>query len=103
MKLWIDDVRLPPEDYIWYKEINPALRFIRANYKDIELIDFDHDAGEFRLNGKEDYIVILNELERLAHVHGFDFSHIVFRFHSANPAGVRNMRLIVQRNGWKVD
>lgn len=102
MKLWIDDIRpAPPGNYIWFKEINAALRFIRENAADIEIIDFDHDAGDFRRGGREDYIVILQEMQRLSRVHNISFSHINFRFHSANPVGVQNMRYILQDNGWK--
>ena len=102
MKLWIDDVRpAPPGNYIWFKEINAALRFIRENAADIEIIDFDHDAGDFRRGGREDYIVILQEMQRLTRFHKIDFSHIKFRLHSANPVGVQNMRYIIQDNGWR--
>ena len=63
MKLWIDDIRpAPPGNYIWFKEINAALRFIRENAADIEIIDFDHDAGDFRRGHRDDYIVILQEM-----------------------------------------
>ena len=102
MKLWIDDIRpAPPGDYLWFKDINAALRFIRANAAEIDLIDFDHDAGDFRRNGHEDYIVILREMQRLSRVHNMSFNHIRFRLHSANPVGVQNMRHILQDNGWK--
>ena len=101
MKLWIDDIRTPPDGYIWHKAINPALRFIRENYWLIDTIDFDHDAGEFRRGGKDDYIVILNEMERLSKRGIISCNHMSFRFHSMNPVGVQNMRAIIQRNGWK--
>ena len=101
MKLWIDDVRPAPEGYLLFKEINPALRFIRENIKLVTLIDLDHDAGDFRRGGKEDYIVILNELERLSRRDIISCDHVSFRFHSMNPVGVQNMRAIIQRNNWK--
>ena len=100
MKVWIDDVRYPPDGWIWYKEINPALRFIRENYQLIDTISFDHDAGGFR-RGNDDYIVILKEMERLYRRGLINCSHIKFRLHSANPVGVQNMRAIIQANGWK--
>ena len=100
MKLWIDDVRESPRDYAWIPGTNTALRFIRTHAADIELIDLDHDAGDYAKEGG-DYICILNELERLTRVHKMDFSHIKFRLHSANPVGVANMRAIIERNGWK--
>jgi hypothetical protein len=100
MKLWIDDVREAPRDHVWIAGTNIALRFIRAHAAEIELIDLDHDAGDYAEEGG-DYIRILNELERLTRVHKMDFSHIKFRLHSANPVGVANMRAIIERNGWK--
>ena len=101
MKLWIDDVRPAPDGYIWYKRTNDALRNIYYDYKDIELIDLDHDAGDYAKTGGGDYIEVLKELERLTRVHKMDFSHIKFRLHSANPVGVQNMRAILQDNNWR--
>lgn len=104
MKLFIDDVRNPPSDgngWVLYRAINPALRFIRENCNLIDTISLDHDAGDFRRGGKEDYIVILDELERLHRRGIINCSHINFRLHSANPVGVANMRAIIQANGWR--
>ena len=111
MKLWIDDVRPAPEGYIWLKSSNEALRFIVAHIDEIELIDLDHDAGDYANMGG-DYIRVLDELERKSHiitrVNGAEFHNcwhgrcqeIKFRLHSANPVGVQKMRSILQRNGW---
>ena len=101
MKIWVDDIREAPFGYIAFKEINPALRFIRENITQIEILDLDHDAGDFRRGGKEDYIVILNELERLSRRGIISCNHISFKFHSMNPVGVANMRAIIEKNGWK--
>ena len=59
----------------------------------IELIDLDHDAGEFASDGG-DYINILNWLEET----GRSYPICI---HSMNPAGVENMRRIIERNGWR--
>ena len=100
MKLWIDDVRQAPYDYVWLRSTNEALRFIHANYKDVEEISLDHDAGEWAHWGG-DFINVLKEMQRLSRRKGFDFSHIKFFLHSANPVGVQNMRAIIEDNGWK--
>ena len=114
MKLWIDDVRPAPEGYIWLKSTREALRFITAaeNRNEIELIDLDHDAGDYARDGG-DYIEVLRELERLSrkvtYVNSVAFHNywhglcqkITFRLHSMNPVGVQNMRAIIERNGWK--
>ena len=60
---------------------------------EIELIDIDHDAGDFFQDGG-DYIKILDWMEVTNRNYP---SHI----HSMNPVGIENMRRIIQRNGWR--
>lgn len=103
MKLWIDDVRNPPgtlsEGWIWITEVNAAKRYItimergaEKGHEGIELIDIDHDAGNFASEGG-DYIKLLDWLEETGR-------NYPIRIHSMNPVGVQNMRAIIQRNGW---
>ena len=95
MKLWIDDVRPAPEGYIWCKSTNEAIRQIkiaRKNNVHIDLLDIDHDAGEYVSDGG-DYIRVLDYLE-------FHLIGIPIRIHSMNPVGVENMRRIIRKNGW---
>lgn len=105
MKLWIDDVRPAPEGYVWCKSTNEALRTIVDNKDDIELIDLDHDAGDYACIGG-DFIIVLKELERLSRRPNNDYwrkrcKEIKFKLHSANVVGVMNMRAIIEHNGWK--
>ena len=100
MKLWIDDVRKPPEsfipEYIWVKTVYMAKEIIQIREEEnlpFELIDIDHDAGDF-VGAGGDYIRLLDWLEET----GRDYP---IRIHSMNPVGVANMRAIIQRNGWK--
>ena len=121
MKLWIDDVRPAPEGYVWCKSVNEAkqlistkelnasvyddeavytndmqeaFRFIRLrNLCYIELIDVDHDLGDYAADGG-DGIRLLDWLEATGR-------NYPIRIHSANPFGVANMRRIIERNGWK--
>ena len=108
MKLWIDDVRPAPEGYIGVRSVNEAKLMIEAfdftfimtrelgnnreaeNFR-IEVIDIDHDAGEF---GPPDYIKVLDWLEETGR-------NYPIRIHSMNPVGVANMRAIIQRNDWE--
>ena len=101
MKLWIDDVRPAPEGYRWCKTVNSAIQFIETHEalycngdvkETIELIDLDHDAGDYVCNGG-DYIRILDWLE-------FTNRNYPIRIHSMNPVGRENMRRIIQKNGW---
>lgn len=65
----------------------------RYGSKTLELIDIDHDAGEYvRFGG--DYIKLLDWLEATGRKYPI-------RIHSMNPVGVANMRRIIERNGWK--
>jgi hypothetical protein len=59
----------------------------------IELIDIDHDAGDFAFDGG-DYIRFLDWLEETGR-------NYPIRIHSMNPVGVANMRAIIEKNGWK--
>ena len=96
MKLWVDDVRPAPQGYIWVKSVNEAKHCISVwEYqmcKTIEVIDIDHDAGEYANDGG-DYIKLLDWLEEI----GLRYP---IHIHSMNPVGVANMRAIIQRNGW---
>lgn len=109
MKLWIDDLRLAPEGYIWAKSVkeakeiielyehelqtNPPATIEEYNKLAIEIIDIDHDAGDYARYGG-DYIKLLDWLEETDRDYPI---HI----HSMNPVGVQNMRTIIQRNHWK--
>ena len=103
MKMWIDDVRPAPEGYVWCKSVFEAIEQIvtsevanRINrifkYNEIELIDIDHDAGEYASQGG-DYIKFLDWLEETGR-------NYPIRIHSQNPVGVANMRAIIEKNGW---
>lgn len=100
MKLWVDDVRPAPDGYVWFHSVLTARAYIsycetiqifKPEFK-IELIDIDHDAGEYAKDGG-DYIKLLDWLEETGR-------NYPIRIHSMNPVGVENMRRIIQRNGW---
>ena len=67
--------------------------YAHARRWDIELIDIDHDAGDYACDGG-DYIKLLDWLEETGR-------NYPIRIHSQNPVGVQNMRAIIERNGWK--
>ena len=97
MKLWIDDVRPAPNShYVCCKSVNQAIEMIKEHTAlgwDIELIDIDHDAGEYACDGG-DYIKLLDWLEETGR-------NYPIHIHSMNPVGIENMRRIIRRNGWK--
>lgn len=98
MKLWIDDIRLPPEpidDWEWFKTVNEAIDFLWLckPFNIIKLISLDHDAGEYAQYGG-DYIKILDWLEQ-------ENWSIPIHLHTMNPVGRENMRAIIRKNNWK--
>jgi hypothetical protein len=102
MKIWVDDVRPAPDGYMWCHSVYRVIKEINiceSNFKEglsddvIELIDIDHDAGDYYQYGG-DYIEVLNYLEETNR-------NYPIRIHSKNPVGVENMRRIIKRNGWK--
>ena len=109
MKIWVDDVRPAPPGYVWARSVDGAKDLIESNeyvnyYRkftsqgieeenEIELIDIDHDAGDYVKRGG-DYIKLLDWLEETGR-------NYPIRIHSMNSVGVENMRRIIQRKGWK--
>ena len=102
MKLWIDDVRPAPEGYCWIKSVDGAKEIIikldnpinRKWWGEVEIIDIDHDAGEYFQYGG-DYIKLLDWLEETGR-------NYPIRIHSMNVVGRMNMEAICRRNGWKI-
>lgn len=107
MKLWIDDVRPAPPYYKWCKSVNQAKKFIYeselalinafkngGNHKQykIELIDIDHDAGDYATDGGH-YIKLLEWLEETGR-------NYPIHIHSDNQINLLWMREIIKRNGW---
>ena len=110
MKLWIDDIRPAPEGYVRCKSVNEAIASIitsegRSCNKptpvteifpnmswNIELIDIDHDAGDY---GPPDYIKLLDWLEETGR-------NYPIHIHSQNVVGRMNMEAICRRNGWTI-
>lgn len=63
-----------------------------ATEVDIEVIDIDHDAGDYAKDGG-DYINLLNWLEETGR-------NYPIRIHTMNPVGREQMKSIIERNGW---
>lgn len=113
MKIWVDDLLLPPEGYTWFRYVDEVIAFIEArewriktiiNYGTtmteeriedlkIDLIDLDDLAGSAVVNGGE-YIRILEWLESTGR-------NYPIRLHGEAPGGSDEMRAIIARNGWK--
>lgn len=95
MKLWVDDMRPAPEGYYHIYSVDHVKSLIKSFEKfghSIELIDIDHDAGDYAQYGG-DYIKLLDWLEETGR-------NYPIHIHSMNVVGVQNMRAIIERNGW---
>lgn len=52
IKIWLDDMRLPPDGWVWAKTADEAIRLLKAG--DVEEISLDHDLGHSHYNGFEE-------------------------------------------------
>lgn len=97
MKLWVDDIRPMPVGYTHHAHsVDAAIMMIDTAEElgdPIELIDLDHDAGEYAQYGG-DFINILDYLAVAGHSYPI-------RLHTMNPVGRANMEAIIKRNRWK--
>jgi len=91
MKIWIDDIRKAPSGYVWCRSTNEA-KYVISRAKDIEIIDMDHDAGDYAKDGG-DYIKVLDWLVETD-------QRYPIKIHSMNPVGVDNMRRLLNRYGF---
>lgn len=95
MKIWLDDVRPTPEGFVTARSVKEAISLIEVAEKKgevIELLDLDHDLGDYACFGG-DAIKLLDYL-----VEQEKFYPIVL--HTANPVGRTNMERIIRRY-WK--
>ena len=92
MVIWVDDTRPAPNGCVWCKSVDEVKKILCDSHVsscyNIELIDLDHDAGEFAKYGG-DYIELLNWFEETSRSYPI-------RIHSMNPVGVENMRRIIR-------
>lgn len=92
MKIWVDDIRPVPMGYEGTRSVNETIALIEEaenKGETIELIDLDHDLGDYAMDGG-DAIKILDYL-----VERETFYPIAI--HTANPVGRANMERIIER------
>lgn len=69
MKLWIDDLRPPPDDYIWLTNSKGTIIFLE-NHVGITAISFDHDlGGDDTTRPILDYMIINEIFPPVVNVH----------------------------------
>ena len=92
MKIWLDDIRLAPDRYESVQSVNQAIALIleaEAKGEQIELLDLDHDLGDYFPEGG-DAIKLLDWLAERG-------TFYQIKIHTANPVGRANMQRMIDR------
>lgn len=92
VKIWVDDVRPVPTGYEGTKSVDETIALIEqieAEGGVIELIDLDHDLGDYAQYGG-DAIKILDYLAERE-------TFYPIAIHTANPVGRANMERMIER------
>ena len=106
MKIWLDDVRPAPNGYVLCKSVNEAKRTILESEDEvkfainqclsnrimdwtIEVIDCDHDLGDYAYDGG-DGIKLLDWLAETKRFYPIEL-------HTMNPVGRENMQRLIDR------
>ena len=92
IKIWVDDVRHVPEGYVGTKSVNETIALIEqteAEGGEVELLDLDHDLGDYAVDGG-DAIKILDYLAERE-------TFYPIAIHTANPVGRANMERVINR------
>ena len=92
VKIWLDDVRPAPQGYYWFKSVNQTITYIEDCEKNgltIELLDLDHDLGEYAIDGGDGIKLVdwLAETKRFYKIN----------LHTMNPVGRENMQREIDR------
>ncbi|OON85024.1 hypothetical protein BXO88_14320 [Oribacterium sp. C9] len=92
MKIWLDDLRPVPEGYEGVKSVNEAIALIEEAERDgieIEVLDLDHDLGDYYCEGGDG----IKLLDWLAERETF----YPIEIHTSNPLGRANMERLIAR------
>jgi len=87
MKIWIDDIRPAPDNWIWAQNYDEAIDLI-ARTKEIDEISFDHDLGYDSPTG----YTIICQIEECIAMGFWDGKIPKFHIHSDNPVGRANIQ-----------
>ena len=95
MQIWLDDIRPAPIGFEHTLSVNATIKLIIQcldNNIPIELIDIDHDLGDYAEHGGDGYKLILWLIENNIYP--------PINCHSMNPVGKKNIESLVRRY-WK--
>ena len=88
MKLWLDDLRPPPEGWAWARTVEEAIPHLRSG--EVSEASLDHDLGE---GVEEGHRLVLWMAE-----HGIWPTQAI-SVHSSNPPGAEMMAAVIERYG----
>jgi len=99
MKIWVDDIREPPDDsWVWVKNFDQFKRqimIVHGYYKlPVDVISFDHDSGEDSFSGYDCIKWLAN--------HYLSAWPKIVDVHSMNPVGAENIRQYADFIGRKI-
>lgn len=110
MKLWIDDIRTPPDDS-WHicRDVSSAIRALDMFYADVDEINLDHDIShQVSVGGMsrpypctETFEAVARYITRLklyVHASGMKWNPAI-RLHTSNSVGAYKMRAILDDVG----
>ena len=92
VKIWVDDIRPVPEGFEGTKSVNETIVLIEeieSEGGEVELLDLDHDLGDYAQFGG-DAIKILDYLAERE-------TYYPIAIHTANPVGRANMERMINR------
>lgn len=91
MKIFLDDVRQPPDDsWLVVRSVPEFKNLVNDRLDDVEVISFDHDLGENTDSGYDAMKWLVFDKE-------FEFRDVQILVHSANPVGAKNIRMLYNR------
>lgn len=91
MKLWLDDVRLPPDGWVWAKTAGEAIVLLADNVFDE--VSLDHDLGPESAGTGYQVVCWLEERVMTDDA----FTAPVVHVHTSNPSARTKMLLAVQK------
>lgn len=92
VKIWVDDIRPVPQGYEGTKSVEETIALIEEIEEaggEVELLDLDHDLGDYAEFGG-DAIKILDYLAERETFYPIEI-------HTANPVGRANMERMIER------
>lgn len=87
MKIWLDDLRAPPDGWSWAKTVQEAEDLLAKTEKDEEIsISFDHDLGYQEKTGYD-----LAKFIEYQTALGREWNVVHWQVHSMNPVGAEKI------------